>query len=150
MGKSIISAQVHQRFFNHVLAHHYCISAAGIEYRDPTAIVKSIMVQLYDRLPPYAAELDGEFKPQLEEFLAQGFVNAINLWKSFVVAPLAKIKLELTEALLARLQASLRCQYLHLFYPYQSLLFTYCFCRYRLEKANVTALKWADPLASVF
>ncbi len=105
MGKSVISAQVHQRFFNHVLAYHYCISSGGIEYRDPTAIVKSIMVQLYDRLPPYAAQLDGEFKPQLEIFLGQGFINAINLWNRFVVAPLGKIKPELSEALLARLQA---------------------------------------------
>jgi hypothetical protein len=124
MGKSVISAQVHQRYFNHVLAYHYCISAAGAEYRDPTAIVKSIMVQLYDRLPPYASELDGEFKSQLEEFLGQGFVNAINLWKSFVVAPLGKIKAELAAALLARLQASLRLQNFHLFYPDQSVLFT--------------------------
>jgi hypothetical protein len=124
MGKSVISAQVHQRYFNHVLAYHYCISAAGAEYRDPTAIVKSIMVQLYDRLPPYAAELDGEFKPQLEEFLGQGFVNAINLWKSFVVAPLGKIEPELAAALLARLQASLRLENFYLFYPDQSVLFT--------------------------
>jgi hypothetical protein len=107
MGKSIISAQIHQRYFSHVLAHHYCMSAGGIEYRDPTAIVKSIMVQLYDRLPPYAAQLEGDFKPQLEEFLGQGFVNAINLWKSFVVAPLGKIEPQLTDALLSRLQASL-------------------------------------------
>jgi hypothetical protein len=113
MGKSVISAQVHQRYFKHVLAHHYCISAGGIEYRDPTAIVKSIMVQLYDRLPPYAAQLDGDFKPQLEEFLGQGFMNAITLWKSFVVAPLGKIEPQLTEALLAQLQASLCFQYFH-------------------------------------
>ena len=119
MGKSVISAQVHQRYFNHVLAHHYCISGGGIEYRDPTAIVKSIMVQLHDRLPPYAAQLDGEFKPQLEEFLGQGFINAINLWNRFVVAPLGKIKSELTDALLAHLQASLYFQYFHFFYPYQ-------------------------------
>jgi hypothetical protein len=143
MGKSVISAQVHQRYFNHVLARHYCISGGGIEYRDPTAIVKSIMVQLYDRLPPYAAQLDGEFKPQLEEFLGQGFINAINLWKSFVVAPLGKIKPELTEALLAQLQSTLLLPVLSF-----SFIFFF-FCRHRLEKPNVTVLKWLDPLASV-
>jgi hypothetical protein len=98
MGKSVITAQIHKLHYPQVLAYHYCVHSGGLEYRDPRSIVKSIMAQLCDRLPPYAEQLNGqEFKQQLSLILSEPFCNVVDLWNGFVVAPLCAIKPELIE-----------------------------------------------------